>query len=382
MRFLTLARELASRGHEPIFALRDLTHVATVLGDEPFKVFQAPIFAGQVTGLSPAIGFAETLMRLGFVHPATLIGLCRSWVTLIEAIGPDLGLFDYAPTALLATRGTGLRRVIFGSSFSVPPRTEPMPIYQWWRGEPLARVLASERIVLKSANAALARLAKPPMERLSDLLDADESIITASEEFDQYPGRTGARYWGNVGNLEQGVAPQWPIVGSKRVFAYLKPYFRDLEAVLTALRKIDAAVIVHSPGVSTEVVRRHTAANVAFSAEPLRMVDVRRDCHVGICHAGGTVDTLVTAGKPVLALPQQLEQMMTGKRLAALGAGLVVEPLTVPAPDYARLLRRLLDETSFTTAAEVVAARHAGDEPQARVRRIVDRCEELMAAPS
>ena len=59
MRFLTLARELVRRGHEPVFALRELTHVETVLGSEPFRVFQAPIFAGQVTGLPAAIGFAD-----------------------------------------------------------------------------------------------------------------------------------------------------------------------------------------------------------------------------------------------------------------------------------------------------------------------------------
>jgi len=383
MRFLTLARELVRRGHEPVFALRELTHVETVLGSEPFRVFQAPIFAGQVTGLPAAIGFAETLMRLGFVHPATLIGLCRGWRTLVDAIAPDLAIFDYAPTALLATRAWAGPRVVFGSSFSVPPRTEPMPIYQWWRGEPLARVLSSERIVLRSANEVLARLSQPPMSRLSDLLEADESIITASEEFDQYPGRVGARYWGNVGNLEQGISPQWPIVGAKRVFAYLKPYFSDFEKILVALRKIDAAVIIHSPGVSADMTRKHTAANVAFSAEPLRMVDIQRECDIGICHAGGTVDTLVTAGKPVLALPQQLEQMMTGKRLAELGAGIVVEPRMSPAPDYARLLRRLLEEPSFTVAARAVAQRHAGDGPPARIRRIVDRCEELIAtAPS
>ncbi len=378
MRFATLAHELERRGHEPVFALRDLTHVETVLGKEPFKVFQAPIFAGQVTGLPAAIGFAETLMRLGFLHPATLTGLCRAWRTLVGAIAPDLAIFDYAPTALLATRGRALPRVVFGSSFSVPPRTEPMPIYQWWRGEPMARVLSGERAVLATANEALSRLSEPPMDRLSDLLDADESIITASEEFDQYPGRTSARYWGNVGSLEQGVSPQWPIVGAKRVFAYLKPHFRDFEKILGALRKIDAAVIVHSPGVSAEMTRKHTAANVAFSAEPLRMMDIRRECDIGICHAGGTVDTLVTAGKPVLALPQQLEQMMTGKRLAALGAGFVVEPLVSPAPDYVRIVRKLLHDPSFTKAAQAVADRHADDDPQARIRRIVDRCEELI----
>jgi hypothetical protein len=379
MRFLTLARELSRRGHEPVFALRELTYVDTVLRDEPFRVFQAPIFAANVTGLPSAIGFAETLMRLGFLHPATLAGLCRGWRTLVEAIAPDLAVFDYAPTALLATRGLPLPRVLFGTSFSVPPRTEPMPIYRWWKGEPVARVLASERVVLTGANEALARLSQPPMGRLCDLLDADESIIAASEEFDQYPGRTGARYWGGVANLDQGVAPQWPLVGAARIFGYLKPHFRDFEKLLGALRAIDAAVLIHAPGVSADAVRRHTAANVAFSAEPVRMADVRRDCRLAICHAGAaTVESLVTAGKPLLLLPQHLEQMMTGKRVASSGAGLVVDTSESKSPDYGRMLRRLLDEPSFTAAARLVADRHVGDEPRERIRQIVDRCEELI----
>ena len=93
---------------------------------------------------------------------------------------------------------------------------------------------------------------------------------------------------------------------------------------------------------------------------PVRMADVRRECRLGICHAGvGTVEALVTAGKPRLALPQHLEQMMTAKRLAASGAGLVVDPEESPR-DYGRILRRLLDEPSFTAAAQAIAARHVG----------------------
>jgi Erythromycin biosynthesis protein CIII-like, C-terminal domain len=381
MRFLTLARELQRRGHEPVFALRELTHVDAVLGDEPFRVFQAPIFVANVSGLPAAIGFAETLMRLGFVHPSTLTALCRGWRTLMEAIAPDLAVFDYAPTGLLATRGLGVPRMLFGSSFSVPPRTEPMPIYRWWAGENLARVLASERVVLAKANEVLARLGQAPMARLSDLLDADEVVIAASADFDQYPGRTGATYWGSVANLDKGVSPPWPIVGAKRVFAYLKPHYPDFEKLLKALRTIDAAVVIHAPGVAANLVRSYTAANVAFSEEPVRMADVRRECHLGICHAGvGTVEALITAGKPVLALPQHLEQMMTGKRLASIGAGLVVDPQESASRDYGRILRRLLDEPSFTAAAQAVADRHVDDDPAARVARIADRCETLIKA--
>src|SRR6185436_7968476 len=104
MRFLTISRELVRRGHEPVLALRELTFVDTVLGDEPYAVFKTPIWAARVTGLPAPISFAETLMRLGFMHPSALAGLCRGWRALVDAITPRLILFDYAPTALLATR--------------------------------------------------------------------------------------------------------------------------------------------------------------------------------------------------------------------------------------------------------------------------------------
>jgi hypothetical protein len=46
------------------------------------------------------------------------------------------------------------------------------------------------------------------------------------------------------------------------------------------------------------MVRKHTAANIAFSEKPVRMADVGREAAVGICHAGvGTVESLVTAGQ-------------------------------------------------------------------------------------
>jgi len=109
------------------------------------------------------------------------------------------------------------------------------------------------------------------------------------------------------------------------------------------------------------------------------MADVARDCDAGICHAGaGTVEALVTAGKPLLLLPEHLEQLMTGKRIESIGAGLVVDPATDRSPNYARLLKRLLDEPAFTSAAEAVAGKYAGETPADRVRLIADRCEELM----
>ena len=382
MRFDVLARALKRRGHEPVFVIRDLTFAEAVFRGEPYTVFQAPVWMRSITGLPPPIGFSETLMRFGFFHPETLTGLCRAWRALVEAVRPELLVFDYAPTGMLATRGLRFPRVLIGDSFGVPPRTEPMPVYRWWHSEPQARILESERRVLANANAVLARFAEPPMRKLADLLQADEAIITSSPEFDQYPGRTGERYWGSLASLDQGAPPPWPAVGSRRVFAYIKPRHRDFDALLVALRATDASVVVHAPGVSAQAVRTHSADNIVFSPDPVRMADVRRECDFGICHSGtNTVQALVTAGRPVLLLPQNLEQMMTARRVLELGAGLVVDP-SEPAPDYRDLLQRLLEDPAFAEAARAVADRHAGDDPAARIARIVDRFEELLGRAS
>lgn len=379
MRFATLARELVRRGHEPVLVLKDLTHAQALLGDQGLTVLQAPVWLGDVSGLPQPASFAETLLRLGFLHPNALTGLCRAWLSLIALCKPDVIVCDYAPTALLATRGLGLPRVTFGDSFAVPPRTQPMPIYRPWRPEPMARVVQAEQHSLNGANAALSRLGLPPMRCLADLLDADDEIITSFAEFEHYPGRVGGHYAGNLPNPAQGVPPEWPLVDGPRVFAYIKPGTRDFEAVLKALRALDVAAVVHAPGVSTTMQHKYLAANIRFSEQPVRMDDVCRECDIGICHAGGTVLALLLAGKPLLLLPAHVEQMMTAKAVQNLGAGLVVD-YERPAPDLRRLIKRLIDEPAFAAAAQAVAARHAGDDPAARLAAIVDRIEAAAAA--
>ena len=84
----------------------------------------------------------------------------------------------------------------------------------------------------------------------------------------------------------------------------------------------------------------------------------------------------------MLLLPQHVEQMMTARRVAALGAGLLAD-YEKPAPDYKRLLRRLLDEPGFTAAAQAVADRHRGRRPRRPgCATIADHLETLLAAPA
>ena len=380
MRFATLGRELVRRGHEPVLVLKDLTYAEALLAGQGLTVLQAPLWLGSVSGLPPPASFAETLLRLGFLHPMALTGVCRAWLSLVALFQSDLLVCDYAPTALLATRGLGLARINIGESFGVPPRTQPMPIYRPWRPEPPARVAQAEQHALNGANAVLTRLGLPTLRCLAELMEVDDEIITTFAEFEQYPGRVGGHYAGGMSDPGQGVPPEWPLVDGPRVFAYIKPGTRDFEPVLKALRALEVAAVVHAPGMSTAMQHRHLAANIRFSERPLRMVDVCRECDIAICHAGAnTVQALVVSGKPLLLLPTHVEQMMTAKAVQHLGAGLVVD-YERPAPDYRKLMKRLIDEPAFAAAAQAVAARHVDDDPAARLAAVADRIEAVIAA--
>jgi len=254
-----------------------------------------------------------------------------------------------------------------------------MPVYQWWVGAPPGRPQDSEAKVLASTNAVLERLGQPPLAQLHELLDGAERFLCSSPDLDAYPQReAGARYWGSIVNLEHGVPPAWPdFPGGKRIFAYLKPMDGRFEPLLKALNEVEAATLVHAPGVSGRIINSYRSARLSFSREPVRMADAARECDLIICHGGRTADVALGYGKPSLLLPMQTEQLMSSKRAEQLGVALVVTPEQPPA-QIKRALKRLLQEQGFADHARRHAAEYPEQPHAERVSAIIDRCETLM----
>jgi UDP:flavonoid glycosyltransferase YjiC (YdhE family) len=91
-----------------------------------------------------------------------------------------------------------------------------------------------------------------------------------------------------------------------------------------------------------------------------------------LCHGGsGTVYGALAAGIPVVVVPVFADQFENGRRVAATGAGLVVEPepAVVPGPrtviadaDAPRITaaaKIVVQDPSYRRAAEVIAAEMA-----------------------
>ena len=378
-RQLPVALELQRRGHEPVFAVRDLTGAEAILGHHGLRWLQAPLWIGQLTNLPPAISYPELLMRFGFLDARGLTGICRAWRNLIELVSPQALVLDHAPTALLATRGLELPRLNLGDGFCIPPRLRPLPAFRWWQRENAARLQDSERHAWQTANQVLITLGAPPLVDFSEIAVCDANVFCTFRELDHYPERPDGDYAGPIFSLGQGIPADWPQVGEQRIFAYLKPGFPDLERVLEALCKSPASVLAHVPGASRQMLTRFSTANMAVSERPLDMQQASAQCDLAVCHAGaGTTAAMLLAGKPLLLLPMQMEQTMTAKRLEALGVALAMPREAVAqAP---RFLKRALAEPSLAARARSFALDHSGYDQRATVQLAADRCESLLSA--
>ncbi|NJO32674.1 MAG: hypothetical protein HC869_05580 [Rhodospirillales bacterium] len=122
-----------------------------------------------------------------------------------------------------------------------------------------------------------------------------------------------------------GVPPRWPKAGGKRIFGYLKPN-PHLPEILKGLIRLRLPTIVFVPGIPSESCPGFSTNLMRVVSEPLDMQRVAQECDVAITHGGhGTTVDMLLAGKPLLVLPQQLEQRLTAQNLQRIGAGIGVE---------------------------------------------------------
>lgn len=379
-RFLPIALELKARGHRPVMILRDISRADEMLGRHGIEYLQAPLWLPPVQGLPAPINFTESLFLFGFLQPAGLLSVLRAWRAVLALLKPDLLIFDHAPTALLASRGLGLPRLVTGNSFAVPPRRTPLPLYEWWNpkaGVPQRELDCEERL-LRNANHALSALGAPPMTCVADLYDAEVTHITGAPELDVYGPRDAACYVGAINALDQGVEPRWPAGPARRVFAYLKPRYMHFDAVVTALARLDASVLVFAPGLARQNMLRLQAANLAFSTEPLRMRSVREQVEMAVCHAGGMVDVMLQAGRPVFLLPMQMEQTMTSRRVDELGCGLFHIAQQGPR-ELEKGLKRVFSTPAYAEHALAYQQRNANFTQAFAMERMIGGCEALLA---
>jgi len=322
-KFLPLALALRERGFRPVFAVRDTHSAEVVLAPHDLPWLQAPVAIGQGGAAGPALNYADILLRCGYASPVRLAGLLRAWQQIFALTQPALTVFDHSPTALLASRGRAMRRVLLSPGFFLPPRQTPFPPILPQDVAP-ERLLACDTAALAAIREAQQRTGMAPLASLPELFDADLRLLDTHPELDHFGARPDEEYCGGFYLDDAGVPAQWPATGRPRVFAYLRPGQQGVDRLLSQLRMAACEVLIYAPGLTPAQATRYANSNIRFTQQLIQLRSLAGQCDLAILYAShATICACLAAGVPMLLLPQQPEQAMLACRLAELGAARV-----------------------------------------------------------
>ena len=378
-----IASELLGRGHEVIAALSDIQESPRFLSPD-VQLLQAPRFvlpraskAGQPRPQPPRT-YCDVLNASGYEDPDQLATMVRSWRALLRLIGPDLVVYESAPTALLASRGLTFRKVGFGSGYSVPPRVSPLPAFLPQLGLPFAEAEKRERQLVQAINEALARSQIPAIRSMSEVFELDATLIKSVPELDQYGERSDVDYVGPSYTLDTGGEVDFPAGDAPRVFLYLRPpHAGAIDAVINELVRAPLRVIAVLPTASNEQIARLRLPHVKASTRPAKLDKLTRSAELAVCHSAvGTGAAFLFAGVPLVLLPTTLEQEMSAWRVAQSGAGVIL-PANQPV-SIASAIERALARTELRENARKLAQRYGAEGEASRVRLVCDRIEQTL----
>jgi UDP:flavonoid glycosyltransferase YjiC (YdhE family) len=354
-RSLAIARRLRERGHEPLLAFTDTTPLAAAR-DHGIPWVQAPLLVRPAVQDEAPLNASDILLNLGFGDAPGLAGALRGWTGLLRAWRPAGVVADYAPTALLAARAAGLRRVTLGSGFSSFPIAEPMPSLRPQAVIDRADLARRDSRLVTAVAQALERAAPraPAPQRASEIFAADAHLVCTWPAFDPFGPREGVEYLGPQDDSAGARPIDWMGTDRPRVFGYLKPRDLRFPAVLAALERVAGEAIVAAPGMAPAEAAALTVGRVRVLPEPVVLDRVLREADLCMSHAGpGTTAAAAALGIAQALLPLQLEQYLVARRLAATGAARLLEPGEVP--DFDRWLADAMNADARSAAAALRA---------------------------
>lgn len=372
-----IARRLRQRGHEVLFAVKDVAIARNLLGSDGFPFLPAPTCGVRRRPVSKPASFADILAGAGFDDAGILRGLVASWHHVFSVVRPDLLVAQYAPSAQLAARIAGLPCISIGTGFERPPEVAPFPCFRPWLKITNDELLVRERKLLVSINESAVSLGLPPFTHLHHALKADISLLATLPELDHYPGRRGGHYIGPLCMLEDGDEWTWPIEDDLPcIFAYLRP-FRGLSTVMEGLKKSGANVIAVIPGISDKERMAFTGERLRIVTQPLRASTILKRAKVVVSHGGhGMTAATMLAGVPTLAIPVSVEQWLTARNVERLGSGIGIDRAHIPSR-FESALNRLISNAACRRKAGEFVQKYSQYNQDVVIERLANTIERL-----
>jgi len=317
-------------GHEVYLAARQLDRIVSVLGDLPITCLQAPFKQNaQAADQSAVPSYTHLMARQCFSGVDELESYLRAWRSLFDLVGPALAVFEHSPTALIAARSYGFKKILVGNGFAIPPLPpEPSAAFAPFITTPrtpevMEGLRADDCVLLTVVIRALARLDSAPLSALCEIYaQADAQFLMTLPVLDHFGQRAGQRYLG-VEPLKARTAPQWPPGAGPKVFGYLIT-FPSLERLLQDLRSAQVCALLHVRGLSPALRDAYSGAHMKFTDQLMDLSAVAGQAAWVVNHGNhSTLAWFVRAGIPQLLIPLHQEHLFAAMNLVAQGGAVM-----------------------------------------------------------
>jgi UDP:flavonoid glycosyltransferase YjiC (YdhE family) len=285
---------------------------------------------------------------------------------VITASTAEVVVDFWNPFAVIAARAEGRPLVTVIQADAHPGNRG----FIWWK-QPPSQIPTTVPIV----NAVLAEYGLPPIEKLGELSVGDLTLVVGTPETDPLPEDAEATHVGPlVWEREGERLPSWiDALGSDRPLIWV---YSGNPRYGSAGDSLDSAVVLEACIAALAGQRVHVAVTTGhhrlpeeflplppnFRHEPyLPGLAMAARSDLLIHHGGyGSCQTGFLAGKPAVIVPTYSERESNARRVAALGAGLVVPVARVSGRKHVDVLQlrsavgRVLAERAFAENARAV----------------------------
>ena len=394
-RMVPIARALADRGHEVavfnpapapqrLIAEAGLTSLPMPARPMPVPVFDLTMVA---EGWDVEHFFGGIYTSESYVRDAVAV-----YVDLVRDYAPDMVVDSFEPIACLASRilKLPLATVLQGN---IHPASRG---FTWWEDERPQGLPSAAKFF----SAVAQDYGLEPVKRVVDLMAGDLALIVGTPESDPVAADADVTYIGPmvfqrgdaalpgwVSELGRGRPLVWVYSGNPRYFPPAATQCDSIVVIRAAIaaladEPVDVVLTTGYQELPEEFgVLPKNFHHAAYVPGPL--MAERSDLIV--FHGGhSSVMTCLKAGTPAVIIPTITERESNARRLAALGAGEVVMPVSgadgekqVDLEEFAAKVKRVLSEPSYRESARRVAE---SMRPYRGAETAVERIEEFVLA--
>ncbi len=262
--------------------------------------------------LGSSATYGDRLAAAGFADTKVLTAITAAWDRTLALVNPNLVVADYAPAAMLASRGR-LPLAVVGNGFTVPPaEMQTFPLLHT-----VSPPLRPEAEILGAVNAVLQARKAPMLDRLPQMLSCNIRSVQTFPILDIYREQRVVPVDGPILSLPEQRRPD-----ARAIFAYIADGRAIRRDVFDALIPLGARLHVFGPGLTAKQVGELSNAGAIVEARPLHLESELAAARLLIHFGGlGVASAALAAGVPQLVLSVDIEKELNGRALERAGVG-------------------------------------------------------------